>query len=682
MGIYVTTNLHFRIIKQNWLEYEDCEDLWINVSDRHSNCNCNVIALYRHPNTNATMFFSKLEDALSDPVLINKRIYIQGDFNIDITACNQSFIAQNYINLLSSKGYFPIVTKPTRVTGTSSTIIDHIITNDMSHRLSPMIVKTDVSDHYIVAAVVFNDTFRHKIKSTKIFQRDLTNFSSELFISDIEQFVDQYLGDLPEITKSNFNHLFNHFTDTFKRIIDKHAPFSAISRKNKKLRNKPWITKGLLISIRNKQKMYQTHFLNGNAVSKKMYKDYANKLTKIKATAEKLYYGQEFQNCKSDACKTWSLIKTSLPNKSTKHLPTMLKINNNIEQDLQLVAEKFGEHFSTIASKTLENYNFPTNTNAYKEFLTTPTPNSIFLKPTEPIEVINTISSLKPNRSCGADNIPAKFLQLSATLISEPLSIFVNSAFTLGLFPDNLKTAKVVPVHKTGDKCNPSNYRPISLLTTFSKVFEKLMYSRAEAFLNKHSLIAPTQHGFRAGHSTIHALTDVITSIYDNINTNQHTGLIFLDIKKAFDTVNHKILIQKLEHYGIRGTTTDFFKSYLSDRKQFVILDHTIHSKIYPINSGVPQGSNLGALLFLLYINDLINCSSVTPSSFADDTCLTFNDDAPDKLIKSINDELNRVSVWMAANKLCINTQKSSALLIPPKSNAQINHQSIFLMAH
>ena len=122
----------------------------------------------------------------------------------------------------------------------------------------------------------------------------------------------------------------------------------------------------------------------------------------------------------------------------------------------------------------------------------------------------------------------------------------------MGLFPDNLKTAKVVPVHKTGDKCNPSNYRPISLLTTFSKVFEKLIYSRAEAFLNKHSLIALTQYGFRAGHSTKHAFTDVITSIYDNINTNQHTGLIFLDIKKAFDTVNHKILIKKLEHYGIR----------------------------------------------------------------------------------------------------------------------------------
>ena len=225
VGIYVTTNLHFHIIKQNWLEFEDCEDLWINVSDQNSNCNCNVIALYCLPNTNATTFLGKLEDALSDPVLINKRTCILGDFNVDITASSRSSMAQDYINLLSSKGYFPIITKPTCVADTSSTIIDHIITNVMSHRLSPMIVKTDVSDHYIVAAMVFNDTLQHKIKSTKIFQRDLTTFSSELFISDIEQFVDQYLGDLPEITKSNFNHLFNYFTDTFKRIIDKHAPF-------------------------------------------------------------------------------------------------------------------------------------------------------------------------------------------------------------------------------------------------------------------------------------------------------------------------------------------------------------------------------------------------------------------------------------------------------------------------
>ena len=192
--------------------------------------------------------------------------YVVGDINLDITASRRSVTVQRYINLLSSKFFFLIITKPTRVTDTSSTIIDLIVTNEMSHRISSMIIKTDLSDHCMIAARVLDHKFRHKIKSTKTFRRDLPNFSSELFISDIEHFVGRYLDDLPELTKSNFNHLFNYFTDTFKRIIDKHAPLSPISRKNEKLRSKPSITKGMLISLRNKQKMYKTDFLNGSIV--------------------------------------------------------------------------------------------------------------------------------------------------------------------------------------------------------------------------------------------------------------------------------------------------------------------------------------------------------------------------------------------------------------------------------
>ena len=175
----------------------------------------------------------------------------------------------------------------------------------------------------------------------------------------------------------------------------------------------------------------------------------------------------------------------------------------------------------------------------------------------------------------------------------------------------------------------------------------------------------------------MYAVTEVITTAYDNVSANLHTGLVFLDIKKAFDTVNHDILIQKLEHYGIRGIANDLLKSYLRSRKQFVTLDEIEHSDLFQIKTGVPQNSTLGPLLFLLYINDLVNCTSVTSILFADDNCLSFSASCSTKLTDDINTKLNTVYYWMKANKLCINPQKSTALLIPSKPNLQINSSGI-----
>ena len=244
----------------------------------------------------------------------------------------------------------------------------------------------------------------------------------------------------------------------------------------------------------------------------------------------------------------------------------------------------------------------------------------------------------------------------------------------MGLFPNSLKIAKVVPIYKSGDKRNPSNYRSISILSRFSKIFEKLIFTRLDSFICKHSILASNQYGFRGESFTMHAVTDVITAAYDNISANLHTGLVFLDIKKAFDTVNHEILMQKLEHYGIRGIANDLLKSYLRCRKQHVTLDELEHFDLFQIKWGVPQGSTLRPLLFLLYINDLVDCTSATSYLFADDTCLSFSASYTIKLIGDINSELNKVYHRMKANKLRINAQKSTALLIPSKTNKHIHN--------
>ena len=199
---------------------------------------------------------------------------------------------------------------------------------------------------------------------------------------------------------------------------------------------------------------------------------------------------------------------------------------------------------------------------------------SLFLTPTTSFEVFNLISGLKNTKPNGKDNISAYFFKVAAKVIAAPLAQLFNYTFLLGIFPASLKIAKIVPTYKSGDKFDVSNYRPIFILSPISKILEKLIHVRSINFFSKHSVLLPTQYGFRANHSTSHALTNVLTSLYDNINDENYTALLLLDLKKAFDTVDHKTLFTKLEHYGIHGPTLDLFASFLTNSYQYVSLEN------------------------------------------------------------------------------------------------------------
>ena len=303
----------------------------------------------------------------------------------------------------------------------------------------------------------------------------------------------------------------------------------------------------------------------------------------------------------------------------------------------------------------------------------------MFLRPTSPAEIYNVIFQLNSNKSCGFDGINAKFVVTASEVLPPILSILINACFDLGVFSNILKIAKVIPVFKANDKGKVSNYRPISLLSVFSKILEKLVYTRTVDFLNSHSVLFPTQYGFRPKFSTIHAVLDIITSCYDNMTINMYTGLALLDLAKAFDAVNHNILLKKLDHYGIRGIVNDFFRSYLTNRRQIVSINNS-NSSLKFINIGVPQGSKLGPLLFLLFINDLPNCLENVPRLFADDTCLQVCAPSVEQLELKLNSELTKICKWMFANKLTLNDSKSQALIIFPKlrcSPVYLNLQSV-----
>ena len=247
------------------------------------------------------------------------------------------------------------------------------------------------------------------------------------------------------------------------------------------------------------------------------------------------------------------------------------------------------------------------------------------------------------------------------------MSIF-NKSFTTGIIPDKLKTSLITPVYKSEDKCLFSNYRPVAVLPCFSKILEKIMYNRLISFIQKHDILYSKQFGFRKNHSTETAIIELITKLTDAIDKIKFTAGIFSDLSKAFDTVNHSIIITKLQHYGIRGVALEWFKNYLTNRNQVVKFNNTVSSR-EKLSCGVPQGSVLGPLLFLIYMNDIHKCSEILSFIlFADDTNVFYSDTNVKSLNQVLNNELIKVTEWLQANKLTLNIKKTQVILFKAKN--------------
>jgi len=236
--------------------------------------------------------------------------------------------------------------------------------------------------------------------------------------------------------------------------------------------------------------------------------------------------------------------------------------------------------------------------------------------------------------------------------VAVAISNLINLSFTTGCFPNQLKIAKICPIFKNGSKEVFSNYRPISVLPSFSKIFEKAAYIRIQSYINANDILTKRQYGFRPKHSTAMAVLDMCDKVKEAIDDHLHSIGIFVDLSKAFDTINHNILFAKLEHYGFRGLVLKWFVDYLTNRKQYVIFNHGT-SSLLDIVCGVPQGSILGPLLFIIYVNDIINCSeTLSFILFADDTNLFYSTKDVHDLMNTVNSELSKLYNWFCSNKL------------------------------
>ena len=457
--------------------------------------------------------------------------------------------------------------------------------------------------------------------------------------------------------------LINHIQTFISKLVscvDIHAPIKRLNKKEVKLKSKRWITTYICKLIDQRNKLFNRRKRQPNNEDIKiLYNKFRNRINKEIKNSKKKYFNNFFEENKNNIKKTWIGIKTIINTKTSITIKTsQLHFNGKVIEIPMDISNTFNNFFVNVGPNTeseirkvnITPESFLKSRNQFNFLIT-------FFSVEELTTIINALDS---KNSSGPSSIPTKLLVMITVIF--PLCKIINTSFRTGIFPDALKIAKVIPVFRNGSTQELNNYRSISLLSVFDKIIEKLMYSMLYNFLEQHEILYSRQFGFRKQKSTAYSLSDITEKIKASIDDEKYGCGIFIDLKKTFDTVNHSILLRKLEHYGIRGPALDWFKSYLTNCKQYVYFNgHSSETK--NITCGVPQGSVLGPLLFLLYINDISNGSKKLDFFlFADDTNIYYESDNLIILEIVVNAELGKLHKWLCA----LNVKKTNFLIFHP----------------
>ena len=585
---------------------KELESFFIEIINTNEK-NTIVGVIYKHPSMDSNIFIKDyLQNLVQKLNNENKNKFIAGDFNFDLLQASNRNDISDFLECMMIHLLLPTITIPTRINPVNNTLIDNIFTNDINPDIVSGNFTIGISDHLPSFIAIPRLNQNHIPKKHNIMKRNMKNFDRQNFILD---YLSTDWDELIEIEKNDVNYSLSKFFHKTNELLDKYVPNKKVSHREFKRKYKPWITDEVLTKIKNKNKTFKQFVkckdVNQKNIIHESYKRIKNEITFLIRNNKKKYYDDYFTKHKRDLKKTWQGIKDiiNIKNKNIDQPTCIIHDNINIT-DPEQIANNFNEFYTSIADNILNKRKYEGNRH-FNDFLQIPSFNTMFLYECDEVEIQSLIRSLHPRKAYGPNSIPTEILQLLVNDISKPLSKIFNLSFLTGEYPDLLKLAKTIPVFKKGSRLHVANYRPISLLSNVNKLLEKLMFSRVYKFLEKFNLIYELQFGFRSKHSTNLALIDITEKIRQALDNKSFACGIFVDLQKAFDTVNHEILIQKLSHYGIRGLANKWFSSYLHNRSQYVSI-LGFESEMKNVKHGVPQGSVLGPLLFLLYINDCI----------------------------------------------------------------------------
>lgn len=624
-------------------DFNDANCLCLNMNKQLT-----LFAIYRSPSfKNTDPFLDSLEHNVRN---INNSAckVVVGDININICPNIDKDSSMRYLCLLAELGLVPLVTIPTR----NLSCLDHVNVTAKLNAES-VICKSDLTDHDVIVTGVGTKQAKPADKKSIIRKLDYRKIEADL--SKVDWSVVTSMSSLDDTVAS--------FTSTITRIMDTHTKLVTVSRSKAVLQ--PWMTPGLLRCSKHKDALHARSRKKPNDVSARIiYTRYRNFYIKLLRKLKGEYEANNIEQNKTNPRKLWNCIRNITNTKKNKIKSTELLNSTESEQEsLNRCNEYFTNVGPDLAKRIMTQTKESQVSLARKTKLRCSPSASFFFHPTDESEIERAIMDLKSDSAPGLDGVTNILLKKIKNHIVVPLTLICNRSISEGVFPEAWKVAVVTPVHKGGIKDNCSNYRPISLLGSLSKILERIVNKRLQNFLEERNILSNNQFGFRRAKSTEDAVSVLTEIVSGHLDQKRVCVGAFLDLAKAFDTVSIPILIEKLEQSGIRGAPLNWIQSYLLNRKQCVKVDGHL-SGLRETTFGVPQGSILGPTLFLLYVNDLASFQLVDANilCYADDTAVIFHGKSWDLVSAAAGRGLARIADWLQNNLLTLNADKTKFL--------------------
>lgn len=635
ISVFVHSTIEFQLLhKETTLENE-----FVIIYSKQ--LNLSLICVYKPPHTYTNDFLSILDKIISR----YKNSIVVGDFNLNLL--NESDpIVSNYNSILQMNGLNVInklsKTFATRIQGNSSTIIDHILSS-FDNGFHIFYGDTCLSDHkYFFIKFVLS-------KKSTYFTYDKITIDNDKIIEFILDNQNLYIDD------------FEAFYDTLRHSIATYSKKTIVTIKTCSYR-KPWFNNELKKLANYRDKFYKLHkkYPNNNFFLSSLKEAKGVFQSRI-VYYKKLYYTRQFEQNLSQPKILWRIINQILRNSASPKADSVeLKIKDILTCDPVIVANRFVEFFSNIGTEITKDY--PPNFRYREPILVTPTTLQS-LSYTNEEEIGNIITNLDLNTSAGHDQISATHVKKLKNIITPLLTKVINKWIDKKRVPASMKIARITPIFKGGDKCLVENYRPISVLPIFSKIFERVILSRIVDHLDTHKIIHKHQYGFCKAKSTVSATLNLFQNVYGYLEGHKTTACMFLDLIKAFDCVDHNILLRKIALYGFSVNIVSLIESYLTNRVQFIKISNFNSEKV-SIKCGVPQGSILGPVLFLIYINDIFTLNLYGKIQlFADDIAITYGCNNSTELKFQMESDLQEITGCLYNSKLKLNSSKSCFII-------------------